>query len=306
MNQKRQLNHYAMAVVITLLASLMIVFTSAIKIVLPADISTLEVLFYMNVVTAICFFTLVKVRQIPIVYNNTKLVLLRAAMGFVGVYLFFFAYETGLSLSAGIVISRLVPIVSVMGMIVFMKEKIIGSERIVLPISLAIAIFAVVIIADPFGVGTSEGIIPVMLATASGLISGLTMVVIRKLMETDKPELVGLFNATFVVAVGFILMLVTGQFRILAMRDYGLLVLIGIFNTLAVFLMALSTVFASPTKTAPYFYSSVVFAPIVQFILFSTVIARNVIIGAILIIVANLLHFYISLQTRRKVKVNDH
>jgi drug/metabolite transporter (DMT)-like permease len=298
MVKQRKLSNYIAAVLITVLASLMIVLTSAIKILLTEDVNTLEVLIYMNVVTAFFFFLYIKIKRTPMIYHNKKLIVLRGLMGFVGVYMFFFAYELGLSLSAGIVISRLVPVFSVLGMILFMKERIKGLQKIVLPLTLAIAFVGVIIIADPFNAGISGGLIPTAFGVAAGMTSGFALVVIRKLMETDKPELVSLFNSIFIVTVGMIILVVSGQFKILSLESYLLLILIGFFNTFAVFGLALSTVFASPTKTAPFSYFSVIFAPIVQFILFGSIIATNVAIGAIIIVGVNFVNLYINIKYR--------
>jgi drug/metabolite transporter (DMT)-like permease len=302
--QKMRLGHYVIAVIITIIASLMTVMTSALKIALPDDISTLEVLFYMNIVTAIFFFLYISIKKTPIIYYNFKLVVLRATMGFVGVYLFFFAYELDLSLSAGIVLSKLVPIFSVIGMILIMKEKLMGIQKIILPITLLGAFIGVLIIADPFGGSSNEGILGVLTGVAAGVISGFTMVVIRKLMEKNQPETVGLFNSLFVVSVSFIIMLLTRQFSVLQIESYLLLIAVGFFNTLAVFGMALSTVYASPTKTAPYSYFGVIFAPIVQFILFGTIISGNVAVGGILIVGVNLLNFYLTMKYRKVGQVS--
>lgn len=295
---KKQFGNYVLAVTITIIASFMTVMTSALKIALPDDISTLEVLFYMNIVTAIFFAIYISVKKQPIIYHNFGLVVLRAAMGFVGVYLFFFAYELDLSLSAGIVLSKLVPIFSVIGMILIMKEKVMGKQRIMLPITLSVAFLGVLIIADPFRSSSGEGLLGVATGVAAGITSGFTMVVIRKLMMRNVPETVGLFNSIFVVTVSFIIMLATKQFSILHIESYLLLVAIGFFNTLAVFGMALSTVYASPTKTAPFSYFGVIFAPIVQFILFGTIISGNVALGGTLIVIMNLVHFYITTKSK--------
>lgn len=298
MKMKPRFSNYMIAVIITLVTALMTVMTSATKIALPSDVTTLEVLVYMNVVTACFFFIYVIIRRTPFVFSQKPWIWLRAAMGFVGVFLFFFAYEKGLSLSAGIVLTCLVPIFSVIGMILFMKEKIIGIQRKLLPMILLGAVIGVVFIANPFQSTAGSSMIGVLLGVASGTLSGFTVVVIRKLMVNNKPELIGLFNAVFVVVVGFAILLITGQFRVLSLEAYLWLIVLGLFNAFAVFGMALATVFASPTQTAPYSYVSVILAPIVQFIWFGSIVTANVIAGGLLIVGVNLINFYINIRYR--------
>lgn len=95
---KMKPSNYAIAILITLVTSFFVVLISAIRIALPKDISTIEVVFYMNIITAITFLLYSAIRKQKIVYYNYKLTLLRGIMGFLGIYLFFVAYQMSLSL----------------------------------------------------------------------------------------------------------------------------------------------------------------------------------------------------------------
>jgi len=302
---KMKPSNYAIAILITLVTSFFVVLISAIRIALPKDISTIEVVFYMNIITAITFLLYSAIRKQKIVYYNYKLTLLRGIMGFLGIYLFFVAYQMSLSLSAGIVIVQLTPIFAAFGVVLILKEKSIKGQKIVLPLTMLLSFVGVVIIANPFG-RTPQNIIAVLVAVSASIISGLSMVFIRKLMATEKAEFLGLFNSIVSIVIGLVVLLVTGGFKALEMKSYLLLFTMGIINALVAFGIASAAYFASPTKTGPFTYSSVIFAPIMQFIFFGSLITNNVMIGAIIIVGINVFNFlYTNKNYHKEIKNNE-
>jgi len=299
-DMKKRNDKFPIAVVITILVSWMIVTTSTLRILLPDTITTMETVFYMNITSSLAFFVFCLIKKQKVHIHSPILVLLRSTLGLVGVFLFFLAYQMSLSLSAGIVIGQLAPIFAVFAMVILMRERIQKKHAIVLTLTLIGSFIGILIIANPFSDSSGENWMAVALSLTSSLLAGISMSVIRKLMEKDSPEQVGLFNALFSVVVLSIVLLVTQNFRVLEFRSYLLLFFMGVTNALVVFGMGLASHFASPTRTGPYSYSSVVFAPIMQLLVFGTVISINVVFGGILIVGVNIFNFLYHKKQHRK------
>ena len=292
---------YVIAVLLTILSAFFIVLTSTLRILLPSDVTTFESILYMNVITLIVFAIIQGIRKERYVIKQKKLVFIRSIFGLVGVYFFFRSYQLGLSLSAGTMIVQMQPIWSAIGMLVLMKEVLRKDQNIILPLTLLISLFGVGLISNIFST-SGESLRAVSVSLVASMISGIAMVIIRKIMLTEHVLSVGIFNAAISFVVPLFIVIIMGDLKVLEVSTYLILILMGITNALVVGGIALAAHFASPTKTGPYSYAAVVFAPIVQIIVFGTTISGNVLIGSLIIVSMSVLNFIYSNKFNQKEK----
>jgi drug/metabolite transporter (DMT)-like permease len=295
---------YLIAVMLTLISALFIVLTTTMRIMLPSSVSTFESILYMNLVTLIIFSGMKLIKRQKVEIKQKKLVLIRSLLGLVGVYLFFLSYQLGLSLSSGTMIVQMQPIFSAVGMLIFMKEILRKDQKIILPITLFISLVGVSLITN---IITSDGenAIAVIVSLSASLISGVSMVIIRKLMLQEDAISIGIVNSLISVVVPFVALILMQDIKLLDASSYLLLFLMGITNALVVLAIAGAAYLVSPTKTGPYFYAAVIFAPIIQYIAFGTVITGNVLIGSCIIVVMSFINFLYTNSFNQKEKKED-
>lgn len=298
---KTKYSSYVIAVLLTILSAFFIVLTSTLRILLPSDVTTFESILYMNGITLIVFAIVQGIRKERYSIKQKKLVFIRSIFGLVGVYFFFRSYQLGLSLSAGTMIVQMQPIWSAIGMLVLMKEVLRKDQRIILPLTLLISLFGVGLISNIFST-SGESLRAVSVSLVASMISGIAMVIIRKIMLTEHVLSVGIFNAAISFVVPLFIVIIMGDLKVLEVSTYLILLFMGITNALVVGGIALAAHFASPTKTGPYSYAAVVFAPIVQIVVFGTTISGNVLMGSIIIVSMSVLNFIYTNKFNQKEK----
>ncbi|HOI47038.1 MAG TPA: DMT family transporter [Bacilli bacterium] len=298
---KTKYSSYVIAVLLTILSAFFIVLTSTLRILLPSDVTTFESILYMNGITLIVFAIVQGIRKERYTIKQKKLVFIRSIFGLVGVYFFFRSYQLGLSLSAGTMIVQMQPIWSAIGMLVLMKEVLRKDQRIILPLTLLISLFGVGLISNIFST-SGESLRAVSVSLVASMISGIAMVIIRKIMLTEHVLSVGIFNAAISFVVPLFIVIIMGDLKVLEVSTYLILLFMGITNALVVGGIALAAHFASPTKTGPYSYAAVAFAPIVQIVVFGTTISGNVLMGSIIIVSMSVLNFIYTNKFNQKEK----
>jgi drug/metabolite transporter (DMT)-like permease len=301
---KTKVQPYLVAVMLTIISALFIVLTTTLRIMLPSHVTTFESILYMNVVTLIIFVSIKWIRKQKIIVKNKKLVLIRSMLGLVGVYLFFLSYQLGLSLSAGTMIVQMQPIFSALGMLIVMKEILRKDQKIILPITLLISLFGVSLITNVVG-SNGENAVAVLVSLSASIIAGVSMVIIRKLMLQEDAISIGIMNSFIAVVIPLLILVVMQDLHILDAQSYLLLFFMGITNTIVVLAIAVAAYWVSPTKTGPYSYAAIIFAPIVQYVAFGTIITGNVLIGSVIIVIMSIINFMYTNSFNQKEKRED-
>lgn len=240
-----------------LLAGIFFAFMNVTVKFLP-HIPAIEIILFRSVFSFVFTYAMLQRARIPAFGNNKKILMLRGAVGSVGLITFFYTLQK-IPLASAVTIQYLAPIfTSVLGIFI-VKERV----RPIQFLYFAIAFGGVLIIE-----GFDPRIEPLYLVigVTSALFSGLAYNVIRKIKNTEHP-LVIVFYFPLVTTPVAALISFFGWVQPEGW-DWFLLLSIGIFTQFAQYFMTMAYQNANLSKVASLTYVGIIYALVFGYVFF--------------------------------------
>ncbi len=221
--------------------------------------------------------------------ENQKFLLLRSALGTLGIIFYFYAIDN-LVLSDADMLNKLSPFLLIIFSALFLKEK---ARRFQI-IAIIIAFIGTLLIIKPqFSLET----IPYISGLLSAIFAAGAYTVLRVLGQREKFYTVVFYFSFFstVVLLPFVIMF----YEPMETKQLIYLLLAGVFATLGQFGLTVAYKFAPAREISIFFYSTVVYSALISIVLFGQIPDTWSIIGYIIIFSAS---FYMFLRNNHEAK----
>lgn len=213
--------------------------------------------------------------------SNRSLLCLRSLTGYLGMITLFYAVANG-NQGDVTILTKMSPFVVTILATVFLKERI----NIWHSISLILAFSGAAIMANP---RLESNLLPLLIAFASAVFSGIAYTIVGALKEKEKPEVIVFFFSIFstLATTGFMLF----NFVIPSPQDFLLLIGISIMATIGQLTLTYSYILANASEVSVFNYSGIVFSMLFGYFFLSQSIKPSSILSAALIILAGIIAF---------------
>ncbi|MBS4535466.1 DMT family transporter [Clostridium sp. D2Q-14] len=242
-----------------------------------------EKIFFRNLLGLIVATYILIRNKKPIFGNNKKFLILRSIFGLLGVAANFFALSR-LPLADSVMLNKMSPFFVLILSALFLNEKVKGAQIIALIFAILGASF---VIKPEFNIS----LIPYIVALLSAFFAGTAYTIIRHLRHTDSSETI-VFYFTFISTISMIPFMLSGQFIIPTGTEILGLLALGIFATIAQFLMTNAYRYAPAGELSIYTYTNIIFSTIIGLIIWSEIPGILSIIGGGLIILAGYTNYH--------------
>jgi len=251
------------------------------------NIPLMEIVLFRNIPSMIIIPIIILMKkETPILGRNKPLLFLRGFLGALGVTAMFYTY-TKMPITDSITIQRLSPFFIIIMSIIFLKEKYNLKQ---IPLILLAFIGALFVIKPGF----RTDIFPAVLAIISAILMGTAHIIIRYLRLSDDYWVIINYYAYITGIMAIILLLWQGNFVIPGLWDLILLLILGFAAIGSQIGLTLAYRFAPANMVAPYLYTQIVFAAMLEFACLGVMSDLLSIIGSIIIIVSGILYFTCS------------
>ncbi|WP_409253033.1 DMT family transporter [Bacillus sp. SCS-153A] len=258
---------------------------------LSGDLPTVQKTLFRNLVSAIISFGFVLYYKERFFgkKENQKILLLRSALGTLGIVFFFYAIDE-LVLSDADMLNKLSPFLTIIFSAIFLKEKARSFQII----AIIIAFLGTLLIIKP---QFSVDIIPYIAGLLSAVFAAGAYTVLRVLGQKEKFYTVVFYFSFFstVVLLPFVIMF----YEPMEIEQLIYLILAGIFATLGQFGITIAYKFAPAKEISIFFYSTVVYSALISIVLFGQIPDFLSIAGYIIIFSAS---FYMFLKNKEEDK----
>jgi len=244
--------------------------------------SVFQILFFRSIGSLIITIPLIKIKKIPVLGNNKKILLLRAILGVFSMTLFFSSIKyigVGMSVS----IRYLSPIFATIFALIFLKEKV----KLIQWFFILLTLLGVYFIKGFEQSISSTGI---LFAILSAISIGLIFVITSKIGDSE--------NSLVIVNYFMFLTFIFGALTSFSywvtpnLKEFLLLLFSGIFGFIGIFYMTKSFQKSKVFLVAPLKYTEVIFAIIIGYFYFEESYSIYTFIGVLLILVGILCNFY--------------
>jgi RarD protein len=254
---------------------------------LSGELPTVQKTLFRNLISAIISlgFVLYYKERLFGKRENQKFLLLRSALGTLGILFFFYAIDN-LVLSDADMLNKLSPFLTIIFSALFLKEK---ARRFQI-IAIIIAFLGTLLIIKPaFSVDT----IPYLAGLLSAVFAAGAYTVLRVLGQKEKFYTVVFYFSFFstVVLLPFVIMF----YEPMETEQFIYLILAGIFATLGQFGITMAYKYAPAREISIFFYSTVVYSALISIVLFGQIPDLLSIAGYIIIFGAS---FYMFIKNK--------
>lgn len=212
--------------------------------------------------------------------KNQGLLLSRSLLGLVGVYLLFSAITAGLPLTDANILSRLNPVFVTIFACLFLKEKIV---RLHIPLLASILLFAMLVIKPTFNLS----VLPALAATGTAICAGGAYTLLRHLKGKEEPAtIIFYFSCISVLAM---LMPTLAHFVMPTPSQLLGLLVIGLTASAGQFGLTFAYKFAKASEVSIYSYSTILFALLLDMLLWGAMPDRWSVVGGVGIMAATLM-----------------
>jgi drug/metabolite transporter (DMT)-like permease len=259
---------------------------------LSGDLPTVQKTLFRNLVSAIISFGFVMYYKERLFgkKENQKILLLRSALGTLGIVFFFYAIDE-LVLSDADMLNKLSPFLTIIFSAIFLKEKARSFQII----AIIIAFLGTLLIIKP---QFSVDIIPYLAGIFSAVFAAGAYTVLRVLGQKEKFYTVVFYFSFFstVVLLPFVILF----YEPMETEQLIYLILAGIFATLGQFGITIAYKYAPAKEISIFFYSTVVYSALISIVLFGQIPDLLSIAGYIIIFGAS---FYMFMKNKKEDKV---
>jgi drug/metabolite transporter (DMT)-like permease len=259
---------------------------------LSGDLPTVQKTLFRNLISAIISFGFVMYYKERLFgkKENQKILLLRSALGTLGILFFFYAIDE-LVLSDADMLNKLSPFLTIIFSAIFLKEKARSFQIM----AIIIAFLGTLLIIKP---QFSVDVIPYLAGILSAVFAAGAYTVLRVLGQKEKFYTVVFYFSFFstVVLLPFVIMF----YEPMETEQLIYLILAGIFATLGQFGITIAYKYAPAKEISIFFYSTVVYSALISIVLFGQIPDLLSIAGYIIIFAAS---FYMFLRNKEEDKV---
>ena len=238
-------------------------------------VGTLQQVFFRNLVSLIAVGIVIWKRNLPFLGEKQyqPALFARSFFGFVGVIMLFYATANARQADIAI-LSRTSPIWTTVFAALILKEKI---SKVQVPV-IALCLAGTVVAMRP---SFDSNILPLLLAAATAVSSGLAYTMIAFCKGKVHPLTVIFHFSLFSTVAGFFLMLPT--FTMPTFRDVIMLILIGVFAADGQIGLTFAYQRAPASEVSIYDYVGIVVSMLIGYLVFGEPLAASSILGGVLI-----------------------
>lgn len=221
---------------------------------------------------------------------KTKHPYLHFIRDFSGFLLFFFLYLSlsSISLVDAIVLNSTAPLFVPLVIWVWFRRHLHWG----LWIALLIGFIGVILILRPEGEGFLK--LGAILALLSGLMGGIALVAIRRMIHSDKVITINFYYFLFCTILFALVISIFYKWSWPTATDWWPILGMGVFLPIMQYFLAKSTHFAPAARVVPFFYCSIIFSGLLGWWLWSEIPSWLSIIGTILVVVGAILSLFIK------------
>ena len=274
MNFFNELSNNSKGIVYAILTCFFVSIMIAIARHLSSDFHVFFIVMMRNLFAFLMFVPLmIKTRNALFKTDKFHLHFWRSVNGLAGMLLWFYVITLA-PLPEAVSFTFVVPIITTLAAMFFLKEKV--SKNIW--ISLAIGMVGILIIIRP---GFKEFNIAYVLAFITTILWSITNILIKVMTKTEKPQ-------TIVAYMSFIILILSLPFGLmhmeaLTLNDVFWLVLLGICSNLSHISMSNSYLHADLSVVQPFDFVRLIFISIIAYFAFGEVLDVYTLIGSIII-----------------------
>lgn len=259
---------------------------------LSGDVPTVQKTFFRNIVSAFIAFGFVMYFKERLFgkKEHQKYLLLRSALGTVGMVLFFYSIDN-LVLSDADMLNKLSPFLTIIFAAIFLKER----ARFFQIVAIIVAFIGTLFIIKPaFSLET----IPYLAGVFSAVFAAGAYTVLRVLGDKEKFYTV-VFYFSFFTTVS-LLPFVIAFYEPMTVQQWIYLLSAGVFATVGQFGITVAYKFAPAREISIFFYSTVVYSALISIFLFGQVPDIFSIIGYFIIFGASFYMFFRNNHVAKK------
>lgn len=237
-------------------------------------IPALQIILFRSVFSLILTYFFLRSKNIPVLGNNKKLLILRGIAGSVGLMAFFYTLQT-IPLASAVTINFLAPIFTTILGIFIVKEKV-ASRRF---LYFAISFLGVVIIQ---GFDPRIGMIDLFIGLTAAFAMGIAYNIIRKLKTSEDPLVIMFYFPLITIPIASVISIfvwVQPQGW-----DWVILFAIGLLTQFAQYFMTMAYQNANLSKVASLSYIGIIYALGFGFVFFGETHNLYTYLGMILVL----------------------
>ncbi len=259
---------------------------------LAGDVPTMQKTIFRNGVSMIIAFFFVMHYKESLLgkRENQGLLLLRSALGALGIILFFYAIDH-LVLADADMLNKMSPFFTILFAAIFLKENVKPFQLY----SILAAFLGTLFIIKP---SFTLDVVPYAAGILSAVFAGGAYTVLRALGDRERYYTVVFYFSTFTTVI--LLPFVVLTYAPMSMQQTVYLLLAGVFATVGQFGITLAYKFAPAKEISVFNYSTVIFSAILGFVLLGQIPDLYSFIGYIIIFGAS---FYMFMRNRRGEEV---
>ncbi|MGL4739781.1 MAG: DMT family transporter [Sarcina sp.] len=246
------------------------------------NIPAFEKSFFRNIVSCVVAFYLIKKNNAPCFgeKQNRKMLILRSALGTIGIWANFYAIDH-LLLPNATILNQLSPFFVIIFSYLFLKEKI----KTVHIVSILVAFCGILFIVKP-SFTLNATLIASLIGLSSAIFAGGAYTCVRYLSAKEKSYTIVFFFSFFSLVATIPIMLF--DFIVPSIEQVLILLLTGVFASIAQFALTIAYRYAPAKEISIYTYTQVIFTALLSLVIFGTLPDSYSFIGYILIIGASL------------------
>lgn len=245
-----------------------------------SDFHVFEIVFFRSGVTALLCMFYLRRKQVSLIGNRQKFLVLRAICGVISMTLFFVTVQR-MPLGASVSLKYLSPIFTAVFAVLFLKEKIKPIQGLFF----LIALFGVYLLK---GFDTRIDTVGLVLGVTGAIFGGLVYVIIRNIGEREHPMVIVnyfMFSAAVLAGVAMI-----PYWETPTIYECMILILLGIFGYVGQIFMTKSFQVESASKVAQIKYMELVYSLLIGLFWFGERYAMLSFIGILLILLSMVLN----------------
>lgn len=248
------------------------------------NIPLMELVFFRNFPSMIIVPIIILMqRDISIWGRNKSLLFLRGFLGALGVTAMFYTY-TKMPITDSITIQRLSPFFIIIMSVIFLKEKFNFKHIPYIMLSFIGVLFVI----KP---GFRADLFPAIVALISALLMGTAHMMLRYLRLSDNYWVIINYYAYITGLMALILLLWQGNFVIPGFLDLILLLILGIAAFGSQIGITLAYRFAPASMVAPYLYTQIIFAAIMEMTILKVIPDMLSFLGSVIIIISGIFYY---------------
>ncbi len=291
LRRKKKKDNYRLGILLMLLAAFCFALI-ALFINLLDNIPLMEIVFFRNFLSMIIVPIILLRKKIPIMGNNKTLLVARGLFGCLGMIGMFYSY-TKMPMTDAVTIQRLSPFFVIVLSVLFLKEKLNLRQ---IPF-IMLAFLGVLLVLKP---GMRADIFPGLIGLAAAVFMATTHVILRRLRLTDNYWVVINYFAYITGLTALAVLLIQGNFIIPTRSELIFLLLLGLVAIGSQIGLTLAYRYAPASMVAPYLYSQIIFAGILEIVFLKDFPDLLTLIGSSIIIISGVLNYRLNKKNTEK------